>query len=255
MHIGALLRAYAQKPEGLQDLQAGLALAINRLRAAGIADIVVGVWEDKGNPAADCGLTFDALRADFGQNPDVIVYRTLEGDAFVDILNDGLRIHRSTFITHSLILSWEASAYVSKELVNEMTSRINDGAKAIAVALPEIAEFVRDGAIMNTLALWDTEELLSVGGFDPRDRKPRTSDHYASSYAGVGEFIPLLKMREKLQKPVLAIVTPAAGAPIDIPPERMELYKKKIASKRVRIEGMLREIGKSAADLRACVMR
>ncbi|TSC60902.1 MAG: hypothetical protein Athens041674_945, partial [Parcubacteria group bacterium Athens0416_74] len=135
-----------------------------------------------------------------------------------------------------------------------MVSRINEGAKAVAVALPEIAEFVREGAIMNTLALWDTEELLGVGGFDPRDRKPRTSDHYASSNAGVGEFIPLLRMREKLGRPVLAIATPVAHGPVDIPSDRQELHKKKIASKRARIEGMLKEIGRSAADLRACIM-
>lgn len=255
MRIGALLRAYAQKPESLPSLQAGLTIAIDRLHEAGIADIVVGVWEDRGNPVADCGLTFEALRTSIGGHPGVIVYRTENGDAFVDILNDGLHIHRSKSISHSLILSWEASVYVDTELVKKMISCVNEGAKAVAVALPEIADFVREGAIMNTLALWDTEELLGVGGFDPKDRKPRVSDHYASSNAGVGEFIPLLKMCEKAGKPLLAIITPAADASIDIPPERMELHKKKIASKRVRIEGMLKEIGKSAADLRACIMR
>lgn len=255
MKIGALLRAYALTPENLPGLQSGLALAYNRLRDAGITEITIGVWTDKGNPAADCGVTFPALKKQFAHDPSVTVYQTRHGDAFVDILNVGLRVHRARGVTHSLILSWETYAYIDVALVHEMRSRIVRGAKAVAVALPDIAEFVSEGAIMNTLALWDTEELLGVGGFDPKDRKPREMDHYAGSNAGVGEFIPLLKMCERLRKPLLAVVEPTVVGSVDIPLERLELHKKKIASKRTRIEGMLREIGRTSDDLAACIMR
>lgn len=257
IRIGALLRAYSPKLEGIHTLLTGIAGVIQKLEDAGIHDVQIGIWADKDNPAADCGKTYNAFREvtmKFRVFDNAHVHETTNGDLFVSVLNDGLALQHARGITHSLILSWEAASYVDIDLLNEMRQAVARGALAVGVALPEIAEFVCEGAIMNTLALWDIEELLGVGGFDPLDTKPKYADHYEESNAGVGEFIPLLTLAELYSKPVLAIIKPTQEGKIEVPPERAELQRKKLESKRRRIDGMLRKIGRTTEDLKSTIM-
>ncbi|OGN05642.1 MAG: hypothetical protein A2831_00460 [Candidatus Yanofskybacteria bacterium RIFCSPHIGHO2_01_FULL_44_17] len=255
--IGGLLRAYSPKTEGIDVLLKGLASAIQKLNNAGIHDVQIGVWANLDNPASDCGRTYNALCEMINGLrifSNTRAHETIDGDLFVSVLNDGIALQYARGLTHSLILSWEAASYVDAILLKKMRAAVRSGALAVGVALPEIAEFVREGSIMNTLALWDIKALTEVGGFDPHDIKPRCADHYGESNAGVGEFIPLLKMREYHKRPVLAVLEVSAQGKIEVQSERTELQRKKLESKQRRINGMLAEIGKTAQDLRATIM-
>lgn len=257
IRIGALLRAYSPKLEGIHNLIGGLSGAVQKLRDVYIHDVQIGIWADRDNPAADCGQTFEILFNTIRMLPtfsNTRAHETKNGDLFVTVLNDGLNLQQARGLTHSLILSWEAASYIDLALINKMKQAVCDGALAIGVAIPEISEFVCRGAIMNTLALWDIKELLDIGGFDSRDTKPRHADHYAESNAGVGEFIPLFKMAERYKRPIYAVVKPAQQGAIEVPPDRRELQRKKMESKQRRIDGMLKEIGKTPEDLKATIM-
>ena len=257
IRIGALLRAYSPKPEGVDNLLQNLLVAVVRLHNAGINNVQIGVWADKDNPAADCGLTYNALCERMARSTvfrNTRAHESTNGDLFVTVLNDGLAFQHIYGLSHSLILSWEAASYVDLDLIGKMKQAVCDGALAVGVALPEIAEFVCQGAIMNTLALWNLNELYSIGGFDKLDTKPRYAYHYAESNAGVGEFIPLLKLAEKHQRPVYAVVKPTQQGTIEVPSERKELQRKKLESKQRRINGMLKEIGKTPENLKLTLM-
>lgn len=254
LRIGALMRSYSTKPEGVNTVVNGIVDTVEKLRKVGINDAQVGVWADQDNPASDCGKTYDAMHAKLAAYPYAHVHKTTSGDLFVSVLNEGIKEQSSRGLTHSLILSWEAASYVDSSLIYKMRQAVSKGALAIGIALPEIAEFICKGSIMNTLALWDISALIEVGCFDPHDTKPRYADHYAESNAGVGEFIPLLKLSELYSRPVLAVIRPTQQGAIQVPADRIELQRKKLESKGRRIEGMLKEIGKTSKDLEATII-
>ena len=255
IQIGALMRAYSTTPKSVTTMVDSITITIENLQKVGINDAQIGVWADQNNPAADCGETHDAMCAKLASHPGAHIHKTTNGDLFVSTLNEGIQEQADRGLTHSLILSWEAVSYVDASLINSIKQAVSRGALAVGVALPEIAEFVCKGAIMNTLALWDIEALLKVGGFDPHDTKPRYADHYAGSNAGVGEFIPLIKLAECHHRPILAVIKPTSQQEmIQVPEDRRELQRKKLESKQRRIDGMLREIGKTPEDLLATII-
>lgn len=255
MRIGALMRAYARTPDEVGTVVSGVIKATQKLFCcADIAEIHIGVWADRHNPAADCGKTYRAMCCEFANHPRVHVYEMMVGDLFVDILNAGVVEQSGCNVTHSLIMSWKAADYVDETLVAKMKRVVFKGALVVGVTLPEVKEFVCKGAVMNTCALWNINELLSVGGFDERDSKPRSVDNHKESNAGVGEFLPALKLAEKHRRRILAVVSPSIWAEMSVPVSRHELQRQKMDSKHRRIDGMLKENAKTWGDLRAMVM-
>lgn len=252
--IGALIRMYERDSGQAAAVVEKISSAIGQLIHIGVPDVQVVVWAERDNPAADCGQTFAAMKERFAGESRVHVYEVVEGDLFVDALNQGVVCQRERGITHSLTLSWEAVSAVDGPLLEKMRAAVEDGALVVGVALPELAKFIERGAVMNTCALWNIEALHAVGGFDKRDSKPREVDHYSSSNAGIGEFLPMLKMVERFGRPALAVIRPNKKSTIDVPPERQELQRKKIESKGRRIDGMLAETGYSWSDLQAAIL-
>lgn len=254
LKIGALLRAYARSADSVSAVVAGVTTAIDSLVSAGIDDVQVVVWAESNNPIADCGQTFEALEKGFIGRSGVHLMQVIEGDVFVDALNQGIAEQRRRGITHSLILSWEAASVINRNLIDDLYKAVEEGALVVGVALPQLAQFVERGAVMNTCALWSLDALQTIGGFDARDIKPREVNHYDGSNAGIGEFLPMLKMVKHFGKPVLAIIRPTGRSAIAVPPERQELQRKKIESKSQRIAGMLAQTGFTWSDLEAAIL-
>ena len=252
--IGALLRVYTQNAHSISSVVQGVASAIETLARAGIDDIQIVVWAERNNRAADCGETFEALEERLMSRSGVHFIKVVEGDLFVDALNQGVAAQRERGITHSLILSWEAASAVDGNILDTIKKALEEGALVVGVALPELAEFVEQGAVMNTCALWDLDALEAVGGFDTRDTKPREVHHYGGSNAGIGEFLPMLKMVKHFGRPILAVVRPTRRSAIAVPLERQELQRQKLESKSRRIAGMLAQTGYTWNDLHAAIM-
>ena len=215
------------------------------------------MWPDEVNPQADCGTTAAVLSPEFERYPEVHVHQATKGDLFVAILNHGIHAQYARGVTHTLIISYQIAHCITRALIDRMKDAVEKGACVVTVAFDEIAPLVERGMVCNSCALWDIKELIAVGGFDSRDTKPKgDADHYASSPAGVGEILPLIAIRERLKRPVHAILclNQKIGYMAGVSSEKAELNRKKFESKQRRLTEMLTFAQRSYKDLELTIM-
>lgn len=188
-------------------------------------DVIVSADSRYGD--SDCGETSDALRLELHSKPrkSVFVSEVTNGDIFCGLLNYGVAHQMRDRIDYSMILSIGVADYLTSENIGPMLKALEQGARVTGLALSELAPSILDGRIANTLAIWDTVALMTVGAFDLRAAKPLKDDRLAQyvrgwseekgevfyNSAGVEEIIPLARL-VKIFGPCIAPVAPVTGA-------------------------------------------
>ncbi len=274
--FGIVLRTYASKPEDV--LKRVKAVRDFVARACDIcydgdpvfSRIDVMVWENKRYPDADCGQTGMALvdaKIQDEFSPIVEVHSIREGDIFCGILNEGVALQLGlSGVDYTLIASTEAVSYLNDETVAEMISAVSDErVRVVGVALNELAESVLAGRVSNTMALWHTFSLMSVGGFDLRAAKPvnEQSAHYLKGadsrgapvfyqLAGVEEILPLARLVDVYGQCIAPILPRGSGVKhyqVPDPVTQPELYARHIAKLATKYERQVALAASAGYDL------
>ncbi len=203
------------------------------------------------NPAfVDCdfGGTAEVLRSEGFVSGNASVFET-KHDLFCGSLNQAAVRALSAGCDHLMVVSPEVASYLKAENIMQMIEALKTDAKVSGLAINELAESVMEGRIANTLALWNIEALLSVGGFDLRASNARRDDRLQQfvrgqganggelfyPLAGVEETIPLCRLIDQYGK-CIAPIRPATGGVWEEPTESEALarHRKKMASKWAR---------------------
>lgn len=231
--FGLILRVFAPKAELVPNYVAQVKKAIDIAMSVSIGgkqlfsqtDVLVS--SDKRFTDVDCGETAPALRETLKECAYLKVREVNYGDIFCGLLNYGITIQLRNRIDYSCILSIQVASYLNNETVLAIIAAIEAGAKVVGVALEELQDSILQGRIANTFAVWDNIELMSVGGFDLRARKPYKDDLLAPRLrgwsqqreqdtgsgevyyhqAGVEEILPLIRLVE-LHGPCIAPILP-----------------------------------------------
>lgn len=292
MNIGVLLRAYSPRYEDVEANVKVVEEVVARLLAVPFrkggknpfcARIDILVWSDsrfldlQGNRLADCGATAAMLRGAFMNDMRVVVHEVPRADIYTTILNYGIARQYSFLMDYSLVLSKEAIGYVNQETVWMMMDAMRDGALVASVAVSEIRDLVLHGCVSNTFAMWHLPSLLQVGGFDIRDAKPLPNDppHVVPYWpegrelfekplwihdAGVGEVLPACHLFREFGRPVIAPILPQGDAvqsgyvQKSGDPARATWNKAKFATKKARLESILKRSGYSLEYLQQAIM-
>ncbi|MEK7480928.1 MAG: hypothetical protein AAB604_02395 [Patescibacteria group bacterium] len=292
MNIGVLLRTYSPRHEDIEANVKMIEEVVARLfaipyRPGGknpfCTRVDILVWRDDryrdsaGNRLADCGGTPPALRSAFMNDVRISVHEIPRADIYATILNYGIARQYSFLMDYSLVLSKEVIGYVNQETIWAMIEVMRRGALVASVAVNEIRDLVIRGCVSNTFALWHLPSLLQVGGFDIRDAKPLPGDesHVVPYWpqgrelseepfwihdAGVGEVLPACHLFREFGRPVIASILPQGEAiqgeyrQENENPDRVAWNKAKFATKKARLESILKRSGYSFEDLEQAVM-
>ena len=230
--VGLILRVYATKAADVPNRVTMIEKAVAAARGA-IVDgkpliqrIDVLVWSDQNYKDSDYGQTVEALRQKFGSEKNLFVSEVKHGDLFCGILNYGIVHQLRHGVDYSLIVSAEAFSYMTPETMEKMVDAACKGALAIGVAINELTQSILEGRVANTFAMWHSESLMTVGGFDLRAAKPANefSAHYMKGWssekgenvfyhlAGVEEVIPLSRLVETFGPCIAPILPQGEGA-------------------------------------------
>lgn len=292
MNIGVLLRTYSPRYEDVEANVKMAEETVARLFAIPFRQggknsfctrVDILVWSDgrfldsQGNRLADCGWTAPCLRGAFMNDMRVAVHEMPRADIYATILNHGIAKQHSFLMDYSLVLSKEAVSYVNNETIWATMDAMRGGALVAGVAVNEIRDLVLDGCVSNTFAMWHLPSLLQVGGFDIRDAKPLLGDepHEVPYWpegrdlseeplwmhdAGVGEVLPACHMFREFDRPVIATIVPQGesaqggyGQKSD-DPARAAWNQAKFATKKARLESILKRSGYSLEYLKQAVM-
>lgn len=292
MNIGVLLRTYSPRYEDVEVNVKMVEEVVAKLFAIPYRQggknsfctrVDILVWSDnrfldsQGNRIADCGATAPSLRGAFMGDVRVSVHEVPRADIYATILNYGIARQHSFLMDCSLVLSKEAANYINNETLWAMMEAIRSGALVASVAVDEIRDLVLDGCVSNTFAMWHLPSLLQVGGFDIRDAKPLPDDpsHVVAYWpegrdhaeeplwmhdAGVGEVLPACHLFREFGRSVIAPIMPqgesAQGgyAQKSYDPTRAAWNKAKFATKKARLESILKRSGYSFDYLKRAVM-
>lgn len=255
---GVILRIFQKDSTKVGATVQEMKHTVSFLKVLGIHVVHLLVWnpqDERYGGQGDCGLTAAALKVEI---PDAFVVEITEGDKFVDILNAGLRLQADKGVTHTMILSKEATSYLTPTTYAKMLDAFGKGAMVAGIHMPrELGNSVLEGRIANTCAVWDLESLLLVGGFDPFSRSLANGE--AERPAGVEEIIPLLRLVRKYGKCIAAITSDAEGAAYKLPtqeedPEEFLRNEKKFGSKLPRQKAMAAYVHGTLEELQAGVM-
>lgn len=265
MKIGIILRAFAKKSEQVEtqakavfdtamclkglSIKPGSPFFFDGVRPAlGMVDMVVPI--NKEFLDVDCGLTGLALREVFKQiKNDANWFRirnTTQG-LFCGTLNETIVRQAREGCTHSLVVSSGCLSYITEENLGKLIEAAKEGALATGLAIEALSESIMAGRLANTFAMWQIDELLTLGGFDLRAENARVGDlsqrylrgrtpEGADAYyplAGVEEIIPLIRLvgeHGKCIKPVI----PTSG--LWKAPEDEEGYKRHVAKLATKFE-------------------
>ena len=270
--FGLLLRTFATKQEDVMnrvDAIEEMALRADLLTLFSRIDVLV--WADKRYPDSDCGGTVSALNENTMFRACRRVHNFESGDLFCGILNYGIAKQMRDRIDYTMIASTEAIDYLNDVNVDSMLVALEHGARATGVAINELTESVMAGRLANTMCMWDTVALMSVGGFDFRAAKPMNDKnaHYLRGMspegkevyyplAGVEEVIPLARLVDTYG-PCLAPILPWGVARYQLPDPALqsELYArhmKKFGTKLERQTALLSSVGYDLSYLAGGVM-
>jgi len=113
---------------------------------------------------SDCGVTAERLTtAISAEQLNANVVHGF-GSPNRDVLNQAFHeIHGMS--AYVAVVSHKASEYLSVELLKRASLLLQSGFKVVGVRIGELDD-VQEVAIANTLAFWDVDAVLEVGGFD-----------------------------------------------------------------------------------------
>lgn len=221
---GVLLRVYTPKLEETPDRVRRAVAHVEQARAVAekfprLAHMTIVVPRDH-----DCGETVRLLEAALKKHDAFVNVVNPEGHHSMEALNQGARAiypHAS----HALIVSGKAMSYLTSETLAHFDEAFSRGAKVAGLALPELADIVREGRIQNTFAAWNLDALIRVGFFD--------------SALGVEEIAPSIRMVREYGPCI---------APIECDAGTLDIHESETA--RQRHEEVMRT--KAEAQLREC---
>jgi hypothetical protein len=278
---GLLVRGFAQKSEQVPARVAMMDDLITKALSAKVVDrpfikrVDILVWANQRDypSEADCGELAAALRKHFTGDHRIFVHEVTTGDLFCSILNYGIALQSRAGCDYSVIASAEANAYWSSDVPAEMVRLAGLGALATGVAINELTESVREGRLANTMAMWHTTSLLTVGGFDLRAQKPKDdrTAHYMKGMdtegkerfyhlGGVEEVIPLARLVDTFGRCLGVIESNDPNLRYELPdqktnPESYLRHLAKFGTKTERQMAHLVLIQRDFSHLRAGVMK
>lgn len=262
-NVGAILRTFSTKKEGVPDRVAVVKNAVDRLKDF-CRRIDILVWSDERFADADCGLTAEVLlRSQLSSTENIVIHVFREGDLYCALLNHGVAMQLRAGMDYSLIISPSACAYATDANLHALSSALGENnVRVVGLAINELMPSIMEGRIANTFAIWHNLSLLTVGGFDFRaaqcadgkkmcyvrgwDDVQKTFMYYP--LAGVEEVIPLARMVE-LYGPCVVPVRPidaTDGYLVPDPAKEPDLYRRhinKMATKTLRQSALLASIG------------
>ena len=207
--VGLILRVYARREQDVSDRVSLVLITIDTALKLGVfSRIDVLVWADPSYPS-DCGDTAFELKEHihhYKTKVPVNFHEVKHGDLFCGLLNYGVALQLRDRIGYSLIMSPDASSYLTAENMDNMFITVMNGCRTTGLAINELQDSVLEGRIANTFALWHTVSLMSVGGFDLRaaHAKDRSDTRYLKGHKdgsevfypvhGVEEIIPLCRL-------------------------------------------------------------
>ena len=163
--VGLILRTFAKKQSQVKDRLEMIQKIIEKIRPIMFMEkqlirrIDVVVWNDEryfdfvdgqSVPAADCGATTETLRDVYKNDKLINMSQVRQGDLFCGALNYGLELQKKYRITHSLIVSAEASSYINQENLENMIVAMCRGALVSGLAITELTQSILEGRIANT---------------------------------------------------------------------------------------------------------
>ncbi len=155
----------------------------------------------------DCGKTRDALVKRLKAHQKVVI-QEVPGDAFSASKNIGVGIQLRHGVDYTMTLSPEARGYLNQDTIDAITDAVCHGALAIGVAIGELEQSILEGRLAGTLAMWHTQALCSVGGFDMAAAGKTVEDRdVLYALAGVEEMAPLAYLVD-LYGPCIAPLLP-----------------------------------------------
>lgn len=255
---GAILRVFVKDASKVASTVSEMKETVAFLKLLGIHVIHLLVWnpqDESYGGQGDCGLTAAALKEAI---PSAFVVNITEGDKFVYILNAGIRLQADQGVTHTMILSKEATSYLTQNTFAKMLDAFGKGAMVAGVHMPpELGNSVLEGRITNTCAMWDVEALLLSGCFDPYSRSLANGEKERP--AGVEEIIPLIRLVRHYGKCIAPIISDAESATYKLPtqeedPDEFARNKLKFESKLPRQRAMAEYVQGTLEELQAGVM-
>jgi hypothetical protein len=285
-HFGLALRVFAGKPEAVAaqcDRALALARTAANMRVANRAvfeTILIMVAADTRRVDRDYGLSIDYLKKKLAGTPSshIIVVNCDREDLFCGIPNRAAGELLRRGCRYMTMWSHAAGAYLDESFLESAALAFSKGASVVGLAITELQESILEGRIANTCAVWDAEHLVSVGGFDHFAEQPFEDGHRGlftderlvhwvqgmregdrdAFYpeAGVEEIIPLIRLARKFDRPCITPIMPSDGKVWELPTDPNELarHQKKMATKRVRQEGMARHVNADLGVLQDAVM-
>jgi len=203
--VGMVLRTFAREKEQLpgrvklmkETLNAVLKLTLEDWGSF-IQRIDIVVPENDEYRNVDFGWTVEGMKElvwDYKWKLNVVVTSSQE-DLFVGLLNETVKKQQEAGMDYSLIISPDASSYLTSENFQKMLNAVTKSeAKVAWLAIKELYQSVMEWRIANTAALWHINSLLKVGWFDKMAAMAKKSDDsLEQKIDGVEEIIPLLKM-------------------------------------------------------------
>lgn len=157
---GWILRVYAKNLEDVAERAERVLAMIGKIRTISlVAPIVVMVPSEK-----DCGEIVDYLKHAIGSD-ELISIRAIAGSPNIELLNYGLGYLSYNACTHAIIVSNKAIEAVTEHVLSQINRAFALGAKAVGVALGDLAPIVLEGRIQNTFAAYEISAAIECGGF------------------------------------------------------------------------------------------
>lgn len=276
--IGLLLRTFATKEDDVARRVELMQRVIDRVNDTAIdfpvfSRIDILVYADRRYPDADCGKTYGAMIDTFGRNENIFIEEVPFGDIFCGLGNYGFAKQLRGGMDYSMTMSPEVHSSLRLDNLDPMIEALDQGARAVGLALNELEQSVLEGRLSGTFMIWNLMSLLTVGGLDLRAARPHNDReaHYMRGWhpargevyyplAGVEEMIPLARMVEYFG-PCLAAVLPRGRGEqrYQVPdpisqPELYERHVKKMGTKSERQSTHLAAIGYDTSWLKGGLM-
>jgi len=258
--VGVLMRVFATSESDAENQIHSAMVALEQLlhiqtgARKTFARVDFLVASDHNFMDSDYGGTADTLRErirSYVPEAPVHVFEIKRGDINTMLLNYGIANQTEHRISYSLILSHWIHEHITTANVHRLLAALQSKSRVAGVAIPEVAETVRQGRIANTFAMWHNKSLATVGGFDlraavPTDQEQRNNrirtraDGSTFIMAGVEEIIPLLRFAHFFG-PCITVVEPEHST--QSPTEHYDAHwqqrhHRKLATKNARQEYM-----------------
>lgn len=176
--MAIVFRSYAKDPALVDEIVGRALTSIRKANSLGFDRVMVVVPTDY-----DRGGVPLALARSMRVKAPALTAEILAADGHHSsgALNQALAALRGT-VNYVAIVSHKATGYLSASVLARAVEQLESGIKVVGVRISELDD-VHESPIENTLAIWNLEELMLVGGFD--------------SDLGVEEVAPLVRLMQK----------------------------------------------------------